>query len=462
MRRASTVIDASANATTMTKGETSSDGRNAAESGDAVSKPDARVLLDFLFSLGQAYLAGGEQTAQVELTLRRVASAYGMRRTSVVAFPTAILIRMSDGATQHVDLAPGPGRGLRLDQIAHVYTLGAAAQRGEVVPELGLQRLNAIMREPARFGFVGSILGHTILTVGVAMILVPAFESLLYAALLGALIGAVKLVKGGQPVFAVPLPVIAAAIVSGVVFSAVRYGYGVEPLHVLVPPLVTFLPGVMLTMGMVELAYGDMVSGSSRLITGFVQLVLLAFGLAAGAMVVGMRSDFGSDVVPLVDPIPWVPWLGVVVFGLGVSIHFSAPRRSLPWMLLVMLAAFAAQQMATRTFGSETSGFWGALVATPLAYLVQMRFGGPPAMVTFLPSFWVLVPGALGLLSVKRMLTDRAAGIDGLVTVVFVIASIALGTLMGAALYKWVTETFGAWQFRLGRADRPRRGESKQ
>ena len=72
-------------------------------------------------------------------------------------------------------------------------------------------------------------------------------------------------------------------------------------------------------------------------------------------------------------------------------------------------------------------------------------------MVTFLPSFWLVVPGSLGLLSVTRMLSDRAAGLDGLVTVVFAIASIALGTLVGASLYKWLTEQFGWWRLQIGR-----------
>ncbi|MFO7495474.1 MAG: hypothetical protein R6X05_07565, partial [Desulfobacterales bacterium] len=77
----------------------------------------------------------------------------------------------------------------------------------------------------------------------------------------------------------------------------------------------------------------------------------------------------------------------------------------------------------------------------------------PPATVTFLPTFWLLVPGALGLLSVTRMLSDRAAGLDGLITVVFVITSVALGTLVGAAVYKWLTETFGWWQLQIGRVE---------
>jgi uncharacterized membrane protein YjjB (DUF3815 family) len=74
-------------------------------------------------------------------------------------------------------------------------------------------------------------------------------------------------------------------------------------------------------------------------------------------------------------------------------------------------------------------------------------------MVTFLPSFWLLVPGVLGLLSVTQLLSDRAAGIDGLISAVFSLASIALGTLVGASLYKWLTERFGWWHLQLGRVD---------
>ena len=60
------------------------------------------VLLEFLYRLGQAYLASGEQTPQVELTLRRIATAYGMRNARVVAFPTALFITVHDGKSARV------------------------------------------------------------------------------------------------------------------------------------------------------------------------------------------------------------------------------------------------------------------------------------------------------------------------------------------------------------------------
>lgn len=415
---------------------------------------DSAVLLEFLFRLGQGYLACGEQTAKVELILRRTASAYGMRKSRVVAFPTAVFISLHDGTDERVTLAHCEPEMLRLDQMADVYALGAAAQTGKVKPPEGLDRLAAIRRQKARFGWFGVVAGHVILTVGLAMVLMPTHKNLIAAGVLGLIVGLLKLFNQGRAVLALPLPVVAATTVSLLVFLAIRRGIPVDPLHALVPPLVTFLPGGMLTLGMVEFAYGDMVSGASRLMAGFVQLILLAFGLAIGAVTVGyVPADlvYSAGEYVKVAWAPGAPWVGVLVFGIGVYLHFSAPRNSLQWMILVLLLAFAAQRLAVGLFGSEISGFFGTLVATPLGYLIQLRFRGPPAVVTFLPSFWLLVPGALGLLSVTRMLSDRAAGIDGLVTVMFVITSIALGTLVGASLYRGLTETLGAWQLQLGR-----------
>jgi uncharacterized membrane protein YjjP (DUF1212 family) len=297
------------------------------------------------------------------------------------------LIAVHDGTTEHVTLSEGATSRLRLDQIAAIYTLGDEAQRGEVSPQEGLEQLEAIQRMPPRFGLGGIVLGHTILTMGLAIVLMPSQTNVIVAGILGLIVGAVKVFNRDQPILSAPLSVVAAALVSILVFLAVKQGLPVDPVYALVPPLVTFLPGAMLAFGLVELAGGDMVSGSSRLITGFIQLVLLAFGLTAGALIVGYRPDNLLDghrevVIPL-----WTSFMGVVVFGIGVFVHFSAPRGSLPWMLIVLFTAFAGQRLGASYIGPEMSGFFGMLGATLLGNLIQNRFRGPPSMVTFLPSF---------------------------------------------------------------------------
>ena len=422
-----------------------------AEEKPAAAPVDTSVLLEFMYRLAQALLACGEQTSQVELLLRRIASAYGVRRSRVVTFPTAVFIILDDGTGERVTLAEGPSETLRLDQIADVYALGAAAGRGEGNPAEGIERLNEINRKRPRFGPVGTVAGHATLTAGLAMILSPTVINVAAAIVLGAIVGAFKLIIQNRAVLAVPIPIVAATLVSALAFFAFNHGFPVDPVQLLVPPLVTFLPGAMLTLGMLELAYGDMVSGSSRLITGLVQLVLLAFGLAAGAALAGYTPsdlvDAGADLVTA----RWVAWSGVLVFGIGVYLHFSAPSRALGWMLLVLLSAFLAQRIAAELFGTAISGFFGTLVATPLGYFIHLRFKGPPPMVTFLPSFWLLVPGALGLVSMTKMLSDRTAGLESLVTAVFAMTSIALGTLVGASIYKALTERFGWWRLQVGR-----------
>lgn len=420
----------------------------------ASTKPavtDTTVLLEFMYRLGQGYLACGEQTANVELILRRMASAYGMRKSRVVAFPTAVFISLHDSSGERVTLADGAPQAFRLDQMADIYRLGKEAQKAEVDPRVGLERLASIRRQRARFGAGGMVLGHTILTIGLAFVLMPTLANIAVAAILGLIVGLLKLFNRSRSVLSVPLPVIAATLVSTLVFLAINHGLRLDPVYALIPPLITFLPGSMLTLGMVELAYGDMVSGASRLITGFIQLVLLAFGLAVGAAIIGYLPQALVFTTGEYTKLPFASWVGVIVFGIGVFLHFSAPKGSFYWMILVLLLAFSAQRIATVLLGSEISGFFGTLIATPLAYLIELRFRGPPAAVTYLPSFWLLVPGALGLLSVTRMMSDRAAGIDGLITVIFVITSVALGSLVGASIYRALTEAFGAWWLQIGR-----------
>ena len=285
---------------------------------EKAAAPDTTVLLEFMFRLGQGYLACGEQTAKVELILRRAASAYGMRKSRVVAFPTAVFISLHDDTGERVTLAECEPQTMRLDQMADIYALGEAAQGGKVELREGLERLAAIRRQKARFGRTGLVGGHVILTLGLALILNPTPTNLAAAAVLGLSVGLLKLFNPGRAVLSVPQPVIAATAVSAMVFLAIRHGVSVDPLHALVPPLVTFLPGAGLTLGMVELAYGDMVSGSSRLIAGFVQLVLLTFGLAIGATLTGYLPEYLVYSAGDYAKVPWAPWVGVLVFGLGV------------------------------------------------------------------------------------------------------------------------------------------------
>jgi uncharacterized membrane protein YjjB (DUF3815 family) len=68
----------------------------------------------------------------------------------------------------------------------------------------------------------------------------------------------------------------------------------------------------------------------------------------------------------------WAPWLGVILFGVAVSVYFSAPLGTLPWIMLVLLAAWTGQLLGGELIGQNVGGFFGALVMTPVATLSTM------------------------------------------------------------------------------------------
>ena len=282
-----------------------------------------------------------------------------------------------------------------------------------------------------------TVLAYTAMTVALCLVLEPSARDAAISAAFGALVGTILLVTRGRPALTPLVPILSATVVSALAFEAVQHGFADPGLRALIAPLVTFLPGSVLTSATVELASGEMVAGASRLVFGGVQMLLLAFGIVAGAELAGLPSESVLDDEAAALLGWWAPWLGVVAFGIAAGVYFSAPRRALRWLLVVVIAAWIGQVAGERMFGGEVSGFFGALLMTPIALAVARLPGGPPSQVTFLPAFWLLVPGALGLIGVTEVVGNPAeADIDDLVQPLGSIVAIALGVLCGVSVFR--------------------------
>jgi uncharacterized membrane protein YjjB (DUF3815 family) len=190
-----------------------------------------------------------------------------------------------------------------------------------------------------------------------------------------------------------------------------------------------------------ELAAGQAVSGASRLVAGVVQLALLAFGIVAGIEVVGvplalMLTSSGDELGA------WAPWLGVLVFAVGVVVANSAPGRSFPSLLIVLYVAWAGQVAGNILVGASLSAFVGALVMTPVATWVSRLPHALPPHASFLPGFWLLVPGALGLIGLTQVAgEDGSAGMQELGNTIVSIFAVAVGVLCGTILLGWTAAT---------------------
>jgi uncharacterized membrane protein YjjP (DUF1212 family) len=404
---------------------------------DDSSERTLRELQQFLLYLGSGLTAAGEAVNEIEDHMRRIAAVYGAPDARFGVLPTSIVLALEPGRPATLEPTRVLRGGLRLDQTAALFDVLKEAERGALEPRDGSRRILEIIDQGPRFSLGVSILGHMVLTVGICMVLQPTRDDLAAAAVFGILVALLKRLGGRWVSTQMIMPVGAAFFVAAMTFVLSRQGWTDADVRSMVAPLITFLPGAALTMGVVELSAGAMVTGASRLVSGLLQLLLLAFGIVAAATVVGLPAWDELVDAPANQIGWWAPWVGVLLVGVGSFLYHSAPPRSLFWLCVVLYAGWIGQYVGNLFLGGYLSGFVGALVMTPVAYLVARLPSGPPPLVSFLPAFWLLVPGALGLIGLTEYLKeDAAAGLEDFLGMIGSMIAIALGVLCGYPVYR--------------------------
>jgi uncharacterized membrane protein YjjP (DUF1212 family) len=394
---------------------------------------DVEAGLAGMEAVGEAMIDAGYSVTGIRSALVDIAAVNGYPATEIVVLPTALFVSTRGHCEIHTGAVSSGHAPLRLNQIDALDDVVRAARTVPADPASVSAAVAAVRALPSPYSAPQRVAAYTLLSAALAVLLGASWGGVGAAAVLGLVIGVVLLVTqsiGRQ--YQALVTVGSAFAVSAAVFSLTQYGLDPGVLAALIAPLVTFLPGALLTTGVVELATGQMMAGAGRLAAGTMQLVLLAVGVVAGASVVGVpQLDLGQAQNPIG---PLGPWLAVALFGIGVVVHQCGRPASIPWVLVVLYVAYGAQVIGDIFFGGVLSAMVGALVMTPVAYLVSRQPSGPAAFACFLPAFWLLVPGALGLVGVTSILDGDSAGLTTLVTTASTMVSIMLGILTGTAL----------------------------
>jgi uncharacterized membrane protein YjjP (DUF1212 family) len=381
---------------------------------------------------GEAMIDAGFDVDRVQADLQQIAAAHGVPEVEVLAMPTVLVVSTPTGRGMRTAAVAAGQVQLRLHQIEALDEVVTQARHG-LDPREATRRIRAIQVEPAPFSRPVQLLGSVLATMGLAVLLGSTWSGVLIAGVLGIVTGVLVLTAQLIPSrYQALVTVVASAGVSLPVFLLARAGLTTDVVPCLIAPLVTLLPGALLTTAVIELATGQMISGAGRLAAGGTQLLLLGLGIVGSALLVGIPALELTTAAPALGTVG--PWLGVAVFGVGITVNRCIRPRSLGWILIVLYVAYGAQVLGGLVVGGVLSAFVGAAVVTPVADLVARQRTGPPAIVSFTPAFWLLVPGALGLLGVATLLSGDAAGQDTVLTTVVTMASIALGVLVGRAL----------------------------
>ncbi|GAA1393197.1 threonine/serine ThrE exporter family protein [Luteococcus peritonei] len=393
---------------------------------DSLDTATRRVLA----TIGAEMVSAGMTVTDVEFELQRLSARLGHPWLQVSATPTHITLALAPGEPATMQRMGGP---LRLDQSLVVRQVRHDLLGGRIAVPEALEQIRRVRQLPLRYGRWGVYLGNMVVAAGICLIMQPGVANVLLAALCSLVVSFLIRSSGRHALLAALLPSLAALSVSLVVLGAWHAGMLQGPLRTLICPIAVLLPGALLSTGIAELATGSMISGTSRFLYGIVQLLLFALGVVAAAMLLkvptaALTNTRVDELGVLAAP------AGLALIAVGIMLSEGVPLRIFGWTAAVLVATFAAQQYGqAQTDSLPLGAFLGATTASFLSTAVESTRRNVPRLVLFLPSFWLLVPGTLGLMGITTVGagTGTAEAVTGVLTL---ITSIALGLLVGSAL----------------------------
>jgi uncharacterized membrane protein YjjP (DUF1212 family) len=384
---------------------------------------------DFAAQLGQALLTYGTPAHRLEEALERLSKALGIP-ASFVAAPTSITVTVGTGAEQRTRvLRVHPGE-QDLERLSDLQALVKRVEHREITPGEGTRRIQEILARRPRYGALLAIGAWGLASLAAAVLLGGGFEEAWTAAALGVLVGALAKLSERWRTTEQLLPAIAAIVVSSIAFWISGHGVPARPMLLVVAALVVLLPGLATTTAMIEIATGNLVSGTARFAGATLTFLLLTFGVA-----LGQRANVDASLV--IDPdgparaLPiWATMLAPAVTAAAFTVVLRARPADLGWILIGCYVATGGAWIGVLVLGPALGGFAGALFAAAYSHAAA-RWRDRPIAVTLVPAILTLVPGSLGFLSFSSLLgNDINTAIETAFRMALVAISLAAGILL--------------------------------
>jgi uncharacterized membrane protein YjjP (DUF1212 family)/uncharacterized membrane protein YjjB (DUF3815 family) len=197
-----------------------------------------------------------------------------------------------------------------------------------------------------------------------------------------------------------------------------------------------FIPAMVITIGIHELASEELESGTVRLVYGLICFGLLAAGVAAAITLGSLVGFHPAHVIATRLPDP-VILAAVAVGGLALVVCLEARPSDVGWIVLAAVIAFGAHELAERIAGDRGAPILVAFVLGCASYLYARRPGRAP-FTMLVPGLLQLVPAFLGTNATFSMLTigQDASSTASFFDVVLRALQLGLGILLASLLFK--------------------------
>ena len=391
--------------------------------------PDAPT--EFLLRFARTGHDAGYSTAELEDRLQALARSLGLKEAQISATPTLVDISLGSIPRQQSYALRVRPTAVDLDAIARLDRLVQEVVDRPLTAEPALAALAEVEAERLERPWPILLAAGALAGVSLTVVLGGGWRDAAGAALVGLVVGAIAL-PGNRTARTQSL--VAPAVAAAASFCAaalVELGLKASPDVVTLAALVTFLPGMTLTIGMRELATEHLQSGVANTASALVQLLGLVFGVGIGRSIAS--GWFGATSGPVPDSsFSALHLLAAVGAGLAFTVTLRAQRRDAVLMCSATVIALGANELGGAVFGDQAAALVAAFTIGIAGGLAGWLLRRSP-LVFIVPAVLMLVPGSAGFNSVLQLLTNQTvsgitAGFDTFVTAI----SIAYGLMISA------------------------------
>lgn len=241
---------------------------------------DECAVMEVAMKAGRLLLENGAEIFRVEETMERICRHYHVEDPSFFVLSNGIFMTGGSGSGgrhfAHVEHIPV--KGAQLDRVVAVNQLSREIESGRYTLEEADASLDAIARMPSKKRWqqilasgVGSAC-FCILFGGSALDSAASF-------LAGLLLYAYVLLLSAPHMSRMIGNVLGGALVSAACVALYLLGLGDDLSHMIIGAIIPLIPGIPFTNGIRDLADGDYISGSVRLLDALVTFLCIATGV---------------------------------------------------------------------------------------------------------------------------------------------------------------------------------------
>ncbi len=375
-------------------------------SSDRFDPRSAEALLERVAELLHAL---GTPAHRLERVLGTVATQLGVE-AQFLSTPTSLIFAFGSGEGQRMHMRRVEPGEVDLGKLVEFDEALEDLEDGLATLDETRARVEEVAAAPPRYGALPVTLAFGAASAGASVLFGGGWAELTITFCIGLGIGMLaRLLRGEAVRLFEPLSAFLAAAIS---LTIARTLVPMSDSIVTLSALIVLVPGLTMTVAMIELATRHLVSGTARLAGAMTVFLTIAFGVAMGRALVAMMLPGVSIEEPVVPLSAWMQWLALGLAPLAFAVLFQARLRELPWILAAGWVGIAVSRAGGVELSLELQSFLGALAVGLISNLFA-RALDRPASVPLMPGILLLVPGSFGYRALDLFLArDAVAGLE--------------------------------------------------